>query len=101
MKGGCRRGLRSSSTLFARFRCHRVDAFRKDGEDVTFQPRDGVIEREDAGTVRGLNGDLGGVKHVEEAFVIRVDVKAAIVGAHVEGRRAPGKDAAGRSTQSD
>ena len=42
----------------------QFNAFCKDSEVMTFKPRNGIIECEDLGTVRGLNGDLGGVEHI-------------------------------------
>lgn len=76
-----------------------ADTFRKDGEAVPLPPRSSIIKREDPKTVRGQDADLGGVKQVQETLFIRVDVKAAIIGANVQRRHAPGKDATGRGAQ--
>ena len=62
---------------------------------------DSSIKCEDPKTLRGLDGDLGGVEHVQETLFIRVDMNAAIIGANVERRRAPRKDATGRGAQFD
>lgn len=98
---GCLRGIESGSRRSTRVRFHGVDAFRKDGENVPLQPRNGVIQSEDPGTVRGLDGDFGGMKHIQETLLIRVDVNTAIIGANIKGRRATGKNATGRGAQLD
>lgn len=68
---------------------------------MPLQSRNSIIECEDSRAVRRLDGDLGGMTHVQETLFIRVDVNATIVGANVEGRGASGKDATGRSAQFD
>lgn len=92
---------KSVSFGFPSLRLYQEDSFRKHGEVVPLQPRDGIIECEDLGAIRGLDSDLGGVQHVQETLFIGVDVNAAILGPNVEGRRVPGENATARGTQFD